>query len=64
MEETEKHALKLKIIELYLTTTDKESFYKHLGYTPCQPIVSIGAVAKRFSPSQVLCLFNNIKLGK
>lgn len=30
------------ITKLYLSTHDKQDFYKHLGYKFCEPIVSFG----------------------
>ena len=34
---------------MYLNTLDKQGFYSHLGYTPCGPVVSLGANASRVS---------------
>jgi predicted GNAT family N-acyltransferase len=32
----------MKLHEIYLSTTDKEEFYKKLGYVPCEPISLFG----------------------
>jgi GNAT superfamily N-acetyltransferase len=32
----------LKFTEVYLSTTDKEDFYKKLGYEPCDPVSIFG----------------------
>ncbi|XP_062585058.1 N-alpha-acetyltransferase 80-like [Saccostrea cucullata] len=42
MLETEKFAKSKGITTIYLSTHDKQNFYKHLGYAFCDPIVSFG----------------------
>jgi hypothetical protein len=40
---------------LYLSTHDKEAFYRHLGYTS-GPIVSpVTRISKLINPEQVIC---------
>lgn len=42
MLQTEQFVKRKGITTLYLSTHDKQDFYKHLGYTFCEPIVSFG----------------------
>nr|XP_022333753.1 N-acetyltransferase 6-like isoform X2 [Crassostrea virginica]XP_022333755.1 N-acetyltransferase 6-like isoform X2 [Crassostrea virginica] len=42
MLETEEFAKRKGMTTLYLSTHDKQDFYKHLGFTFCDPIVSFG----------------------
>jgi GNAT superfamily N-acetyltransferase len=43
MNEAEKYCrFSLKLDEIYLTTTDKEDFYRKLGYESCEPISIFG----------------------
>ncbi|XP_048733979.1 N-alpha-acetyltransferase 80-like isoform X2 [Ostrea edulis] len=42
MLETEQYAKRKGMTTLFLSTHDKQDFYKHLGYTFCEPIVSFG----------------------
>jgi len=43
MNEAERYCkFTLKLHEIYLTTTDKEDFYKKLGYEPCNPVSIFG----------------------
>jgi predicted N-acetyltransferase YhbS len=43
MNEAEKYCkFALKLDEIYLSTTDKEDFYKKLGYEPCPPVSIFG----------------------
>lgn len=43
MSEAEKYCkCNLKLHEIYLSTTDKEDFYRKLGYEPCEPISIYG----------------------
>lgn len=43
MTEAEKYCkFVLKLDEIYLSTTDKEDFYKKLGYLPCMPVCIFG----------------------
>lgn len=43
MNEAEKYCkFSLKLDEIYLSTTDKEEFYKKLGYEPCTPVSIFG----------------------
>lgn len=42
MLQTEQFAKRKGITTLYLSTHDKQDFYKHLGYKFCEPIVSFG----------------------
>lgn len=43
MAEAEKYCkFILKLDEIYLSTTDKEEFYKKLGYKPCPPVSIFG----------------------
>lgn len=43
MNEAEKYCkFVLKIEEIYLSTTDKEEFYKKIGYEPCPPVSIFG----------------------
>jgi hypothetical protein len=45
MGDTEKHAVKIGLTKLYLCTYDKQSFYQHLGYKFCRPIVTFGSAS-------------------
>uniref|UniRef100_S4RRQ8 N(alpha)-acetyltransferase 80, NatH catalytic subunit n=1 Tax=Petromyzon marinus TaxID=7757 RepID=S4RRQ8_PETMA len=38
MEETERYARSRGKHRLFLSTPDKQCFYAHLGYVPCQPV--------------------------
>lgn len=43
MNEAEKYCkFVLKLDEIYLSTTDKQDFYKKLGYEPCAPVSIFG----------------------
>lgn len=43
MNEAEKYCkYTLQLCEIYLSTTDKEDFYKKLGYEPCDPVSIFG----------------------
>jgi predicted N-acetyltransferase YhbS len=43
MKEAEKYCkYTLKLHEIYLSTTDKEEFYKKLGYEHCDPVTIFG----------------------
>lgn len=43
MNEAEKYCkYSLRLDEIYLSTTDKEAFYKKLGYEPCEPVSIFG----------------------
>jgi hypothetical protein len=44
---------RLGLSVLYLTTHDKQGFYKHLGYVYCQPIVSLGSASGLLSEELV-----------
>lgn len=57
MEETEKHARRLGLTKLYLSTHDKQDFYAHLGFTFCQPVMSCSIPAKLLSSEQIKKLF-------
>ncbi|XP_060068421.1 N-alpha-acetyltransferase 80-like [Ylistrum balloti] len=46
MEESEKYAKGRGYCTMYLTTHDKQNFYKHLNYTFCDPVISFGADPK------------------
>lgn len=47
MSEAEKYCkYSLKLDEIYLSTTDKEAFYKKLGYEPCEPVSIFGGPCK------------------
>ncbi len=39
--------------QAYLTTHDKQKFYEHLGYTYCQPILSLGSGSNLLSEEMV-----------
>ena len=45
---------------VYLNTLDKQGFYSHLGYTPCGPVVSLGANASRVSQQFVSTIVNTM----
>ncbi|XP_062503543.1 N-alpha-acetyltransferase 80-like [Corticium candelabrum] len=64
MEECEKFARRMRKDTLYLSTHDKEAFYRHLGYTS-GPIVSpLGQSSKLISHDQLLGLaasFGNLR---
>ena len=38
---------------VYLTTHDKQDFYAHIGYTYCDPVVSLGSASNLLSSDQV-----------
>ncbi len=38
---------------VYLTTHDKQDFYAHVGYTYCDPVVSLGSASSLLSSDQV-----------
>lgn len=43
MSEAEKYCkFSLKLDEIFLSTTDKEEFYKKIGYEPCRPVSIFG----------------------
>ncbi|CAN0180595.1 unnamed protein product [Lampetra planeri] len=44
MEETERYARSRGKHRLFLSTPDKQRFYAHLGYAPCQPVTAARAV--------------------
>jgi len=52
MSEAEKYCkIILKLDEIYLSTTDKEEFYKKVGYEPCPPVSIFGGPCKgAFNP--------------
>lgn len=43
MDKSEQFAVNRGYTAMYLTTHDKQEFYKHLGYTFCGPVISFGA---------------------
>ncbi|KRX93474.1 N-acetyltransferase 6 [Trichinella pseudospiralis] len=49
VKECERFAQKVGFLTIYLTTVDRESFYKHCGYTVCDPVITVGANADLFS---------------
>ncbi|KRX75060.1 N-acetyltransferase 6 [Trichinella sp. T6] len=49
VQECERFAQKVGFLTIYLTTVDRESFYKHCGYTVCDPVITVGANADLFS---------------
>ncbi|XP_033735594.1 N-alpha-acetyltransferase 80-like [Pecten maximus] len=46
MQESEKYATSRGYHTMYLTTHDKQDFYKHLNYTFCEAVISFGADPK------------------
>jgi N-acetylglutamate synthase-like GNAT family acetyltransferase len=38
---------------LYLSTHDKQEFYKHIGFEECSPVSSLGANGAKFSAAQL-----------
>ncbi|KRX20038.1 Indoleamine 2,3-dioxygenase 1 [Trichinella nelsoni] len=40
VKECERFAQKVGFLTIYLTTVDRESFYKHCGYTVCDPVIT------------------------
>ncbi|KRX56873.1 Indoleamine 2,3-dioxygenase 1, partial [Trichinella sp. T9] len=47
VQECERFAQKIGFLTIYLTTVDRESFYKHCGYTVCDPVITVGANADK-----------------
>ncbi|KRY31190.1 Indoleamine 2,3-dioxygenase 1 [Trichinella spiralis] len=41
VKECERFAQKVGFLTIYLTTVDRESFYKHCGYTVCDPVITL-----------------------
>ncbi|KAL6065384.1 N-acetyltransferase 6 [Balamuthia mandrillaris] len=56
MEATEKAAIERHCFTLYLSTADKQEFYRHLGFTECEPVTSLGSNAKQISSAQLSAL--------
>lgn len=57
MEETEQYAKKRGFKRLYLTTHDKQHFYKHMGYVLSNPVQNAGAMTT-FVPMETLLKFS------
>jgi len=53
MSETEAVAVSLGFRRLFLSTKDKQHFYAHLGYQPCEPVSSLGSNAGRLNTAQL-----------
>ncbi|CAL9702812.1 unnamed protein product [Knipowitschia caucasica] len=57
MEETERYAQNRGFKRLYLTTHDKQHFYKHMGYVLSTPVQNAGAMTA-FVPMETLLRFS------
>jgi len=54
MTESEKTAKSLGFVTIYLSTKDKDNFYRHLGYEDSNPVSSLGENSKRLTSEQVI----------
>jgi GNAT superfamily N-acetyltransferase len=43
-------------VRLYLSTLERDTFYRHLGFVDCAPVTSVGAAAQFVRPSQLASL--------
>ncbi|KAK3093731.1 hypothetical protein FSP39_019373 [Pinctada imbricata] len=61
MDASEKYALQRGFVTMYLSTHDKQDFYRHIGYISCQPVISFGINADNLSQEfiQKFTLTNN-----